>query len=241
MAAPTFVDDEEDPGGGGASGTSVVFEWGDVTGEADNDVALFAIYKESTAAYTATPAGAGWAQAVGAPWTQDTGGFKYLADLWWRRRAGDTGAATWSWSGATWRYAVGAVYRGVVTGETPLLSPTADEETSQNAEPVHPGITVARTDSGLVWVVFNFTGTTTTTAPAGFTRRGPSTSMEVHAYDDLTVSAGATGTVTGDLADPEYALSVLLELATEAGGAPAATSRPVFPRVLRVWRGTMVR
>ena len=243
MAAPTFLDFDQDPATNGGSGTSVVFDWGSITGEADDDVALCAIYKESTAAYTATPTD--WAQVSGFPVDQDTGGFKYRTDLWWRRRAGDAGTATWSWSGSTWRYSEMAVYQGAYTGDDPPIPTlTADEETAQNTSPVHPGITIARTDSGLVWIVYNFSDISNTTPPTGHTHRleALSGNRNIVWYDDLSTTPGATGTISATLAgDIEWPLTVALELATEAGGAAAATSRPVFPRTLRVWRGRRVK
>lgn len=224
MAAPTFVDWDDNPNAGiGASVSSLAFSWTDFVGEADDDVVYAAIYRETTAAYTATPAN--WAQAAGFPQSQDTGGFKYQADLWWRRRSGDTGTATWSWTGAAWAYLLAPGYRGCITTETPF-SASWDKETAQNDEPVHPGITIARSNSGLLWFVWNFASSATTAVPTGFTDRN-GTAGEIQIYDDLSTSPGASGTVTGDLVNPEYAGSALLEIFTEAAAGGGVTVRPL--------------
>lgn len=217
MAAPTFVDADVHTAFGG--GTSVAFDWGTVTGEADDDISLAYIYRESTAAYTATPSG--WAQVSGFPIDVDTGGFHYRADLWWRRRSGDTGSATWSWSGSAWRGLIGAVWRGAITTETPIVTVSLDEETAQNTQPSNPGLTVARANSALLFFVWNFNGTTAT-APSGFAER---LDADAFVFDDLTVTPGATGAVSATLGDPEYAFSALLELASEAAGGGATLRR----------------
>lgn len=230
MAAPTFVDAAANATTG-ASGTSVTVEFAgigeqDVVGEATNDIAVVAIYKESTAAYTATPTG--WTQAVGAPWDQDTGGFKYRADIWWKRIDGTEGTETWSWAGAAWRLADCVVYRGCLTSETPTVTIVADKETVQASNPVHPGLTIARTDSGLIWFVFNFSDISNTGAPSGFTYRsayGTPAVRNILSYDKLTTSPGDSGTVTGNLGGTiDYPLTVLVEIATTVAGAPSFTS-----------------
>ena len=227
MAAPTFVGIESlANGAGGGNGTSAVFSWDGITGEADDDIGLMLIYKESTAAYTATPSG--WNQL--GPWDQDTGGFKFRTDIWWRRRAGDTGTATWSWSGSTWRDYDNLVHRNGITSETPVIGVTADEETAQNTAPTHPGITIARSNSGLVWAVFNFSNINNTTAPTGFAFRSDSlaAARNVLSYDDLTTSPGASGTVSATLSgDIEYPLTVLMELVTEAAAGKAPPPSPI--------------
>jgi hypothetical protein len=118
------------------------------------------------------------------------------------------------------------VYRGLITTETPIIGTLVEEETAQNSQPVHPGITIARNDSGLLWKVFNFSDIGNTGAPTGFTYRqpatggSPSSARNILTYDDLSTSPGASGTVTGNLSgDIEYPLTVLMELVTEAGAA----------------------
>lgn len=228
-AAPTFVDFDDSPAGGGSSATSTTFNWNNIAGLANDDVAVVYIYRETTAAYTATPAASGWAQLANAPCDQGSGGFKFRADIWWKRRAGDTGTVTWSWSGAAWRFNMGAVYRGLITSETPIIGLSCDAEANQNDEPIHPGITIARTESAIAWTVFNFTGTTNTTTPTGFTAinggGGGAGNVEVIGYYDLSTSPGAYGTITGDLADPEFALSAAMELVTAAAGGSSPTRR----------------
>lgn len=226
MAAPSFVALDDHPSAQGAPSTQVDFTWSDVAGEADNDVVYEFIYKESTAAYTATPSG--WSQVAGFPTDQSTGGFKYRMDVWWRRRAGDTTTATWTWSGSTWTYAKGWLGRGGLTTGDPLATISIDKEAAQNTQPSNPGLTVARTDSGLIFAIWNFSGTTSTTDPAGFTERPASlqNSAEMFVYDDVITTPGATGAVAATLGDPEYASSVLIEFATQAGGAAATSLVP---------------
>lgn len=229
MAAPTFVDSAAN-GVNGSSGTSIIISFTnagdlDVVGEAADDYAIAILYKESTAAYTATPSG--WTQVSGAPWDQDTGGFKYRADMWWKKLTGSEGAETWSWSGSAWRYGEVHVYRGLVTTENPVITVSADEETNQTNNPVNPGLTIARTDSGLFWGVWNFSDIGNTAAPTGFTYRIPSVTVSLNrniiAYDDLTTSPGSSGTVTGNLSGTiDWPLTVLVEIATQA----AATLPP---------------
>lgn len=204
--------------GGGV--TSLSFNWGTVTGEADGDIAFAYIYRESTAAYTATPSG--WTQVTGFPVDVDTGGFHYRADLWWRRRSGDTGTATWSWSGAVWAGLVGSVYRGAYGTGDPIATITLDEEAAQNNQPANPGLTLARANSALINFVWNFTGTTAT-PPTGYAER-----LDANAwvFDKLAAGSGATGSVTATLGDAEYAFSALIELASEA---PAAVPQHLVP------------
>ena len=223
MAAPTFVDSGAN-GVNGASGTSCVLNFAgsaalDIIGEAANDYAIVALYKESNAAVS-TPAG----------WTllgqndQSTGGFKYRAAVYGKRLTGSETTVTWSWTGSTWCYLEAAVYRNAVTTEDPVVTYVAEAETAQNTAPNHAAITVKRANSALVWIVFNFSDISNTTAPTGYTYRLPdATSLErnILIYDDLTTTAGSSGTVTATLAgDIEYPLTVLLELATEAGTSP---------------------
>lgn len=230
MAAPTYVDGNTQTGGGGQ--TSATFDWAGITGVANDDVGVVAIYKESTAAFTATPTG--WTQL--GPWDQSTGGFKYRADLWWKRRAaGDTGNATWSWSGPTWRSLRGTVYRGLITSETPVIGASSDMETAQNTSPSHPGITVARTDSGVLAVVFSFTENTVSTPPSGLTEQEAG-NHETHHLVDLSTTTGATGAIATTLSDPEYSGTVVVELVTAAAGGAAflaAQNRPILQAVRR--------
>lgn len=222
MPAPTFVDTESETG---TSRTSITFSWTDFVGEADDDVVVAVLYKESTAAYTATPTG--WTQVTGFPQDVNVGGFKYRADAWWRRVSGDTGTAVWSWSGATWAFLSAAGYRGVITSETPTITIGFDAETAQNDQPSNPGITIARSNSGLLWFSWNFNNSNST-PPTGFTERDDVTGGgNASESDDLTTVTGATGTISATLVDPEYASSVLIEIATEAGGGGGAEP-PLF-------------
>jgi hypothetical protein len=238
MAAPTFVDYEEN--GAGADSTTAIFNWADVAGVANDDVALVGLYREDDSAYDATPTD--WAQVSGAPWDQTTGGLKFRADLWWKRRtAGDTGAQQWEFP-TTWRHYFALVFRGLITTETPIIGAVAEMEAAQNTEPGHPGITIARSNSGLAWFVFNNAGTQNAVTPtgdgAGFTLVNPASDREVIAYYDLSTVVGAYGAITGDLVNPEYPLSVAVELITEAaagGGRTTLNTRP-FPAALS--RGT---
>ena len=227
MAAPTFVDAAATDVNG-APGTSAAISFTstfalDVVGEATDDYAIAALYKESTSAVTAP---SGWTLLGQAD--QDTGGFKYRAYVYGRRIDGSETTATWSWSGSTWRYLECAVYSNAITTEDPVITFVSEEETAQNTTPTHAGITIQRSNSGLVWIVFNFSDVGNTTAPTGFTHRvpwpGSSLDRNILIYDDLTVSPGASGTVSVTLGgDIEWPLTVLLELATEAG-APAVTA-----------------
>lgn len=221
MAAPTFVDKDTDLG---ATSTSVAFSWANITGEADDDVAIAFLYGEAAA----NPTG------VQANWTlyhtfdQSTGGFKYRAHVYWRRRAGDTGTVTFTFAGSVWRAGVMSVWRPANPGENPLLPSTPDDdiEAAQNTEPSHAGITVARANSGLIFATWNFLDTGITTSPTGYTRRDDVNEV-VHVWDDLTVTAGATGAVAADLVDPEYASSILIEMITEAAAGGGPTVRPL--------------
>lgn len=217
MAAPTFVDDDEVAGG---TSTTVSFNWGNLTGEADNDVAVVMLYGEAAADPTSIPTG--W--ALYHSWDQTTGGFKYRSHVYWRRRSGDTGAITFTFAGNVWRSGRLGLYRGCITSETPLLPSTPDEdiEAAQNTQPSHPGITVARANSGALFASWAFAAGTIVTDPTGYQFRD-STSSEVHFWDDLTTTPGATGTVAASLADPEYCSEILIELVTEAVASAAIT------------------
>lgn len=236
MPAPTLVDFDALNNVEGA-GTSVVVDWSALSGLADNDIVIVPIYKEHADAYTATPSG--WNQVSGAPWNQDTGGFKFMGDLWWRRRSGDSGTATWSWTNSVWRArGTVSVWRGCITSEAPLLGAVAEEEAAQNTEPGHPGITVARSNSGLLKFVFNNTASAVTTLPTGFSDVS-AVSFPIQVFYDLTTTPGATGAINTDLVDPEWPLSVVVELVTEAaaGGGAAAVFRPgnVFVPAAKMW------
>jgi hypothetical protein len=228
LAAPTFVASPAINTQHG-NGTTVAFSWDDIAGLADNDVGILTLYKESTSTVTLAT---NWAEITGSPFVQDTGGFKFRQHVYWRRRASDTGAFTFSWTGSTWRNAKFGVWRNLITTETPIIGQTLEEETSQNTQPGHPGINITRSNSGLLWVVGNFSDADITTPPTGHTERADvGVAMNCFLTDDLTTTAGASGTVSATLSDPEWALSVLMELITEAaaggGAAELASQRKV--------------
>ncbi len=204
--AITFVDDEIEAG---SSKTSHTFSWTDFVGEATNDVVVVALYRESTAAYGATPSG--WNQVAGFPQSVSTGGFKYQVDLWWRRVSGDSGTAVWSWTGAAWSSMLAMGFRGCTTSATPITGAALDTEAAQNDQPVHAGITVSLATSALGFFTFAFASNIDSGDPAGYTDP-TSTGHEIHSYYKLTTAAGVTGTVSGNLADPEYSASILFEL-----------------------------
>lgn len=208
---PTFVDNYEDIG---TTRTTVSFNWGtDITGEANDDIAVAYIYGEFTANPTSVPTG--W--NLYHTWDQTTGGFKYRAWVYWRRVSGDTGDVIWTFDDSVWRMGSFKLYRGCITTGTPLLpsTPVVDIETAQNTEPSHAGITIERKNSGLLFTTYGFSASDVTSDPSGFTRREVGTSYEIHNWDDLTVSPGATGAVAADLVNPEYASSILIELVTQ--------------------------
>ena len=202
----------------------MIWDWGDFTSEADNDIALFLIYKESTAVLTPP---AGWTEVAGFPVDDSVGGFKYRADLWWRRRAGEANNATytWSWTGSTFHAGVELVYRGCITTQTPILTVGIDTEAAQTDQPVNPGIELTSDAAALLFLIWNF-GNTLQTAPSGFTERWDNSAEGNKANDDLTTVSGATGTVTGNLVTPDYAMSVLLELASQVANTPEGLGRP---------------
>lgn len=210
MPAPTFVDKDTDLGG---SSTSVAFTWANIVGVANDDVGIALLYGEAQADPTGVPSG--W--TLYHSWDQATGGFKYRAHVYWKRRAaGDTGAVTFTFAGNVWRAGLMGVWRGLITSGTPLVPATPDDniETAQNTEPSHPGITVANANSGLLFGTWGFAASAITTSPTGYTRRDD-VDGEVHFWDDLTVTAGATGAVAADLVDPEWCSEILIELVTE--------------------------
>jgi hypothetical protein len=222
VAAPTFVDVENDPDSAGGNANSISFAWADITGEATDQTAIIALYKESTAAYTATPAGAN--QFAGFPLDNSTGGFKYRTDLWWYKVPASPATLTWSWTGNTWRFGKLLLYSGLVTTETPIINLATDTEAAQNTQPDHPGITITRSESGLLWICWNFSSATLT-PPAGYAQRNAAGegACEILVMDDLTTTTGVTGNVAGTLSDPEYALTGLMEIAVVGGGAAQDT------------------
>jgi len=235
MPSPTFVDFANDPDGGGASVTTLTFDWGDISGLADNDVIIADIYRETEAVYNATPAN--WQQVDGFPRVQDTGGFKYQFDKWWRRRSGDSGTVSWTWTGAAWGEMRAVCMRNLITSEVPLIGTVVDIETAQNDEPVHPGLAVQRLNSGLIFSVWNFTGTTSTAAPAGFTEPNTGTGETKQYYDVTGIVKGATGVITGNLVDPEFAVSTLSELITEVISIPNTKFTNFIKRLFSRYRG----
>jgi hypothetical protein len=229
MAAPTFVDKDTELG---ATQTTVAFTWVNIIGEADDDVAIAFLYGEAAANPTGVPTG--W--TLYHTFDQSTGGFKYRAHVYWRRRAGDTGAVTFTFAGSVWRSGVMCVYRNPITTETPLLPSTPDDdiEAAQNTEPSHAGITVARSNSALLFGTWGFAASGVTTAPTGYTER-TDVDEETHVWDDLTVTAGATGAVAADLVNPEYASSILIELITEAAAGGGATVKDIIGGGIIPW------
>jgi hypothetical protein len=190
--------------------------------------------RESTEATTSVTSG--WTHVATFPVQQATGGFKYQTDIWWKRLTGTAEAlmsVVWT-SSSIWRDGIMVVYRGLITTETPVINITADTETAQNTQPVHPGITISRSNSGLLFVVANFNDISGGTPPTGFTERKGSSwaARNLVAYDDLTTTTGATGTVTGALGgDVEYPQTILLELVTEAAGGGAVIPPGLGPVV----------
>jgi len=245
VAAPTFVDfgAYETTGGGTNDRIEVSFTAAgdlDIVGEAADDVAIIFTNRESTEATSSVTAG--WNHFAGLPIQQATGGFKYQTDGWWKRLTG-TAETTFSvvWpTNNIWRDGIMLVYRGLITTETPVINLTTDVETPQNTNPTHPGITVARNNSGLLYVVANFNDVSPGTPPTGYTTRNGATRAAAPlgaAYDDLTTTTGATGTVTPALGgDIEYPLSILMELVTEAAGGGGTKSPPYRQPPHRVFR-----
>jgi hypothetical protein len=238
MAAPTFVDTGayETTGGGTNNKIDISLTGAgdlDIVGEAADDVAIVITNRESTEATTSVTAD--WNHFASVPVQQATGGFKYQTDAWWKRLTGTAEAlfnVTWT-SSSIWRDGIMLVYRGLITTETPVINLTTDVETAQNTQPVHPGITISRSNSGLLFVVANFNDISGGTPPTGFTERKGSSwaARNLVAYDDLTTTTGATGTVTGALGgDVEYPLTLLIELVTEAAGGAAQDTPELYGR-----------
>lgn len=223
--------------GSEGNGTSWAFDWGDGSGEASGDIALVFGYKESTSTVSEP---SGW--SLEDTWDVNIGGFEYRAAIYSHVLDGtETGAITFSWTGSTWRGALMIVVRNPLSSGF-LLSPTEDVEAAQNDQPSHPGITVQRSNSGLLFVVFNFdNGYTSISGPAGFTALDSSpfdASGQITLFYDFTsIATGATGALAATFsggAAAEYASSWVAELATEAGGG--GTKAPILRRQpLRVW------
>ena len=223
MADATFVDFEQGPVPGAA--TSVAFDWGNIAGEADDDVAIAAIYREVNQEFSATPAGwfpyATWLQVGSTP--------DYRIDVYWRRRSGDAGAVTWTWATSAFASLMGFVFRGLITTENPLLpqSPSVKEESAQNTQPSHPGIEIRRRTSTLLHIIANFTGVFTGTPQGGFSEV-QGTDREIYAQYDLSTVPGPSGVVAATLTDAEWASSILIELVTMPG-LPEQRSRARRP------------
>lgn len=234
MANASLVDSDNQAGNSGQ--TTWTQPWSGFAGEAANDYVVWVMNKENTD--TPTP---GSGVTLYGPYTSDSGGFHF--ETWiavYKVAGGESGTKTiGSWTNATYRQVLGACIRNLVTAEAPVITISADVETSQNVDPVHPGITIARSNSALVFATGNFAGTTQNVPTAtGVTFVSIGSGGETGMFWDVSsVPTGATGTITGDMvSDPEWPLSIVFELATEAGGgAPAVV--PLPDRRRRMGRG----
>ena len=178
--AITFV--EKATVGGGSAANAVVAA---PAGLADNDIMLFWIYKENTAAVT-WPSGFTEILSIAA---SDSSFAAYLA---WKRAASESGNYTASWTGSVWRDGSIVAYRGCLASGDPQSGTAQAQANGSTNTPTTPTMTTAHNNAMVVALCCNYQGYSAGSPPAGMTERVDFDDTGI--ADVIQASAGATGT-----------------------------------------------
>jgi hypothetical protein len=142
-----------------------------------------------------------------------------------------------TWNGASlWRDF--AVHRFTGVDTTTPQDVTATENTGTSATLTGLGLASGTAGRWLVLCGADFDGRTASSWASPLVERNDSGNVKMGAGADSGGTDTANKTATLSAGGSDWA-AILLAL-RPAGGAPA-TSRPVFPRALRVWRGRLVK
>jgi hypothetical protein len=156
-------------------------------GAAINDIAVFAVYLETTAAITASGFTSKSDLATGAPASVGR-----LVVLWKRLTAVDAGSYTATWTGAAWAEASCVLFSGRVTVGDPFES-VSTNETTGSGTCTAAALTPAQGGDDLVGFASNFAGGAWT-PPAGMTERQDAANADITLDTADAVAAGTTGT-----------------------------------------------
>lgn len=185
------------------------------TGAASGDIAVVAIYMESTATITTVPSGFQTPAKADLQTSATSRG--RLVVYWKRLTAGDTGTYTFSWSGATWRSAACGLWSGRVASGDPFDGTvgTGESTTTVSASPA-----VSTTPSGsngdAVFFATDFTGGNSWTPPTNYTERQDNDEITLASRD--AVASGSTGSVTATLNVSGFSKAFVGVLAVAASG-----------------------
>jgi hypothetical protein len=170
-----------------------------------NDVLIASLYIESDTAITLP---AGWSDSF-------AGGASLFAEAntvshafrqygFWIRRGNAAPALTWTFA-SSFRTISIVAYRGAISNENPFSfgSQAVRDDTTVSTFPNISGTTKGQNEI-LIWVGGTFSGGTGSTPPTGFTERADlGSAHDTGGWSDKEqATAGATGTVTGQLYTP---------------------------------------
>jgi hypothetical protein len=168
-----------------------------------NEIALVFIHAQPNTHGTITPA-SGFTEAGSSP-ALNTNGQNLAWHAYWKRQTSATGAGEttgtygFSFASVGWREAFALRYTGCITTGDPFDA-TNSQPTINLQSATTPAVTVTTTgpDRTLVWGGTNWSTSTLTTLPTGFTTRA-STSVDTSLYicDKTQASAGSSGSLTG--------------------------------------------
>jgi hypothetical protein len=156
-----------------------------------NDIAVVAVYKESTAAIT--PPDGTWTQlAVDTTNASTQGGLT----IFWKRLTGvDTGSYNFTWTGTTYRAAQLLGIRGCATAGSPWVSGSTILRTANNAgTTINTSVTAVDGGMGISFVSSWATVSRSWTVPSGWTK--PQQNAVSASGYKAGLSAGSTGTVS---------------------------------------------
>jgi hypothetical protein len=169
---------------GNGSGTSVVHAA--PSGLANNDILLFMLYKQNSAAVT-YPAGFTEVAAI----ASGTSFWLYVA---WKRASSESGTYTFSWTGSTWRYSMLGAYSGCITSGSPMdATPTTLATASETNVITCPSITTATANALVIPFGADYNLDVTGATLSGYTVREDV--LPILVSDAIKAAAGATGTL----------------------------------------------
>jgi hypothetical protein len=181
------------------------------TGAAIGDIAVVGIYKESTAAITPPT---GFTQKSSLTTSATARGS--LTVFWKRLTAADTGTWTFTWSAATYRASVGAVFSGRIATGDPFDGTVGTAESTTGVTTLNVSTSPAAASGDAVGMWTNFNGGASWTAPANYTQRNNTAEMVMETRDN--VAAGTTGNVTATATITDFMKAFIGVLAAATGG-----------------------
>jgi hypothetical protein len=187
-----------------------------------NDIDIAVMYKELSAgaAPPVTPA-AGYSEFVTVTTADHT-----LHAFWKRMAGGESGTATFSWTGSVWREGYIVRYRNcIATGNPYEALATALNNTAAVATP-NVAVTPLTDNDRIVWVGTDFAGANPWVPPANFALRTAAAGLsDVAVADRVWNGLTATGNLSGSSTNSARMAAAAFGLKPLAAGAPGFDPR----------------